>query len=95
MLTRGPVSPSDKIGLINRTLVMRTCTEDGTLLQPDAPIRAIDAQMARLAFGAGGARGPDGEARRTLSEHAWALNPLHVTAETWIFIDASCFAAFD
>ena len=79
VLTRGPVSPSDKIGLINRTLVMRTCTEDGTLLQPDVPARALDAQVARLAFGAA-RHGPDGEVWATFTDVAGAGRFFHVLA---------------
>ena len=32
-----PVSPADKIGLFNRSLIMRACMDDGTLLTPDRP----------------------------------------------------------
>jgi len=58
-LSRGPVSPADKIGLMNRTIIMRACTEDGTLLQPDVPACAIDAQIKRLVSSE--AKGPDGQ----------------------------------
>ena len=45
-LSRGPVTPADGLGYFNRSLIMRTCMEDGTLLQPDAPATALDAQHA-------------------------------------------------
>lgn len=56
-LSRGPVTPADGLGYFNRSLIMRTCMEDGTLLQPDAPATALDAQLRQLAFGRGGPRG--------------------------------------
>ena len=56
-LSRGPVSPADKIGLFNRTMIMRSCMDDGTLLQPDLPARALDSQMVQSAFGTGGPKG--------------------------------------
>ena len=30
-LSRGPVSPADKIGAMNRSQILRTCMDDGTL----------------------------------------------------------------
>lgn len=57
VLTRGPVSPADKIGLANRDMIMRSCTANGRLLQPDRPATAIDAQFVKLAFGKGGPMG--------------------------------------
>jgi hypothetical protein len=59
-LSCGPVSPADKIGLQNRTTILRSCMEDGTLLQPDQPARSIDAQIERIALG-DGSEGPEGE----------------------------------
>jgi len=41
-LTAGPVGPSDKIGNINRDLVMRTSREDGKLLKADEPSMPLD-----------------------------------------------------
>ena len=60
-LSCGPVSPADKIGLMNRTTIIRACMEDGTLLQPDDPARPIDAQIERIAFAATASAGPEGE----------------------------------
>lgn len=64
VLTRGPVSPADKIGLANRDIIMRSCTANGRLLQPDRPATAIDAQFVKLAFKKGG---PSGEVWSTES----------------------------
>ena len=33
-LTKGPVAPSDAVGMSDRRLIMRSSTSDGTLLQP-------------------------------------------------------------
>eukprot|EP01043_Picozoa_sp_COSAG02_P020852 COSAG02_NODE_1040_length_15035_cov_198.613819_2_plen_825_part_00 len=44
-LSRGPVSPADKIGLFNRSQIMRSCMNDGTLLSPDRPALAIDSTL--------------------------------------------------
>eukprot|EP01047_Picozoa_sp_COSAG01_P024387 COSAG01_NODE_1505_length_10091_cov_18.350781_11_plen_267_part_00 len=43
--SRGPVSPADKIGLANRTQIMRACMDDGTLLSPDRPALALDSSL--------------------------------------------------
>eukprot|EP00051_Salpingoeca_urceolata_P033171 m.19308 g.19308 ORF g.19308 m.19308 type:complete len:807 (-) comp5917_c0_seq1:58-2478(-) len=59
VLSRGPVTPADKVGLMNETLIMRTCTAQGDLLQGDRPALALDAQLAQLAFGPG--HGVDGQ----------------------------------
>lgn len=56
-LSRGPVSPADKIGLFNRDMIMRSCMDDGTLLQPDIPARSLDQQLVKAAFGQGGPEG--------------------------------------
>jgi hypothetical protein len=50
-LTRGPVAPSDAIGLTDRELLMRSATEGGVLLQPAMPATAIDAAVLALARG--------------------------------------------
>ena len=44
-LSRGPVSPADKIGLFNRSQIMRSCMDDGTLLSPDRPALALDSSL--------------------------------------------------
>lgn len=56
-LSTGPVAPSDKIGASDATLINRACTSDGTLLQPDTPAMAIDAEFVHKAFGTGGVDG--------------------------------------
>jgi hypothetical protein len=42
-MSRGPVGPSDGAGQHNATRLMRTCTADGTILQPERPMTPIDA----------------------------------------------------
>ena len=46
-LSRGPVSPADKIGLFNRTLIMRACMDDGTLLTPDRRVHICHLNLPR------------------------------------------------
>jgi hypothetical protein len=41
-LSAGPVGPGDKIGYMDRELLMRTCRADGLLLKPDRPAMPID-----------------------------------------------------
>jgi len=42
VLTAGPVSIGDKIDSTNRTLLLRTCMDDGTILKPDKPLTPLD-----------------------------------------------------
>lgn len=42
-LSTGPVAMGDGAGATNRALIMRSCTEDGSLLQPEKPLTGIDA----------------------------------------------------
>eukprot|EP00041_Stephanoeca_diplocostata_P005931 m.71454 g.71454 ORF g.71454 m.71454 type:complete len:825 (-) comp16082_c0_seq11:633-3107(-) len=70
-LSRGPVSPADKIGLFNRDTIMRSCMDDGTLLQPDFPATAIDREIKQIALGEGG---PLGE--------VWSTS---TTVSGWVF----------
>src|SRR6185437_3099293 len=44
-LSAGPVGPGDRVGMTNRSLVMRTCRSDGMLLKPDRPATPIDASF--------------------------------------------------
>ena len=41
-LSRGAVGPGDKIGYMNRELLLRTCRADGLLLKPDKPATPIE-----------------------------------------------------
>ncbi|GFR71337.1 non-lysosomal glucosylceramidase, partial [Elysia marginata] len=47
-LSKGPVGPGDKIDGTNRTLLMRCCNEDGLILKPSKPARAIDEQIMEV-----------------------------------------------
>lgn len=40
----GPVSPSDGVDGADVSLLMSLCREDGLLLKPDKPARALDAE---------------------------------------------------
>jgi len=62
-LTTGPVAPSDKIGLSNVSLIMRSCDSSGRLLTPDRPATEIDEHFVQAAFGSGGPIG-----------HLWATS---------------------
>jgi hypothetical protein len=42
ILSAGMVGPGDKIGSMNKELLMRTCRKDGLLLKPDRPAMPID-----------------------------------------------------
>lgn len=44
-LSTGPVSIGDALGYSHRQLIMRCCREDGRVLAPSVPVRAIDAQI--------------------------------------------------
>ena len=41
-LSRGAVGPGDKIGHMNRELLLKTCRSDGLLLKPDKPATPIE-----------------------------------------------------
>lgn len=75
-LTRAAVTPSDKIGLADRALIMRSCMDDGRLLQPDAPARALDAMLLRMALNA--SDGPAGQVWGTTTTVAGAGTYVHV-----------------
>jgi hypothetical protein len=60
----GPVTPSDGVGFTNVSLVLMTCTRNGTLLQPSRPMSTIDACYAQGAFGASSGAGGGGGSRR-------------------------------
>lgn len=49
-LSGGPVAIGDQIGATDRSLVMRTCRDDGVLIKPDVPLAAIDACFAANSF---------------------------------------------
>jgi len=46
LLSTGPVGPSDKIGMLNRDRVIRSCNANGLLLKPDKPPTILDAVFA-------------------------------------------------
>eukprot|EP00937_MAST-01D_sp_MAST-1D-sp2_P006546 g6546.t1 len=58
--TRGPVAPSDRVGLSDAALIRQHADAAGTLLRASRPATAIDATFAFRAKIAG-ATGPDGE----------------------------------
>ncbi|GFN77542.1 non-lysosomal glucosylceramidase [Plakobranchus ocellatus] len=70
-LSRGPVGPGDMIGGTNRTTLMRCCNEDGLILKPLKPARAIDDQIIKMAYGDND--GVDGEVWTTYSSHEGLL----------------------
>ena len=67
-LSAGPVAFSDGPGNTNKSLIMQTCTADGTLLKPDKPAMAIDRTWDYLAFN--DTSGPQGEVWAT-SVYPW------------------------
>ena len=56
-LSCGPVAPSDGVNNSDVALIMRSCSANGTLLQPDHPAKAIDAQFSPAVTGAPGVLG--------------------------------------
>jgi len=61
VMSTGPVGPGDKIGCINRQLLMRTCNNDGLLLKPDKPATSIDRSYGKTP--------PPGEIYTTYSQY--------------------------
>eukprot|EP01064_Diplonema_japonicum_P022867 TRINITY_DN330_c17_g1_i1.p1 TRINITY_DN330_c17_g1~~TRINITY_DN330_c17_g1_i1.p1 ORF type:complete len:753 (+),score=190.36 TRINITY_DN330_c17_g1_i1:65-2323(+) len=59
-LSNGPVTPGDGMQYMNKSMIMRACSEDGTLLRPARPITYLDSYIYKRAGGAG----PDG--------HVWS-----------------------
>ena len=51
LLSTGPVGISDGAGLTNKTLIMRTCAQNGRLLQASRSSCSIDDQFVLEAFG--------------------------------------------
>ena len=82
-LSAGPVTPSDAAGWGNRELIMRSCLQDGRLVQPDRPMVMLDEAFAAAAMQSAArtgpelavaeAAGPDGEVWSTYSTAAGAL----------------------
>jgi hypothetical protein len=49
-LAGGPYGPSDCAGCGNRSLIMRSCREDGVLLRADKPITMLDSAFTAVRF---------------------------------------------
>jgi hypothetical protein len=47
----GPVGIGDGIGYMNRDIIMKSCRDDGTLLQPSRPATMVDAAIISAATG--------------------------------------------
>ena len=69
------VGLGDGPGYTNPTLALATCRADGTLLQPDKPLTALDET-----FWWGAAEGGAPEGRRLLGSHAT------LSGSTWLYI---------
>lgn len=67
----GPVAPSDKIGGSDVSLIMRSCTAGGKLLQPDRPAVKTDMGIYTSAKLAEGPGGDVWQTRVTLSGHTF------------------------
>ncbi|CAL1533037.1 unnamed protein product [Lymnaea stagnalis] len=65
VLSTGPVGPGDIVGGTNRTILMGCCDEEGLILKPSRPARAIDDQILEMAFNDG--KGATGELWSTYS----------------------------
>ncbi|XP_063423508.1 uncharacterized protein LOC134707561 isoform X1 [Mytilus trossulus] len=64
-LSTGPVGPGDKINIVNKTVLMRCCNDDGLILKPSKPATAIDKQIIKAALLM--TDGPQGEVWSTFS----------------------------
>ena len=42
--------PGDKLEMLDRDIIMRTCDESGRLLMPDVPVKATPIQVLNMAF---------------------------------------------
>ncbi|XP_041369682.1 uncharacterized protein LOC121383654 [Gigantopelta aegis] len=74
-LSTGPVGPSDMIGALNTSLIMRSVNADGLILKPSRPATAIDAQIMKhpcfiLKAAVSSFDGPRGEVWSTYSHVA-------------------------
>jgi hypothetical protein len=78
-MSGGPVGIGDRIGRTDRDIVMRTCADDGRILQPDRPIGMIDDCL----FGSP-ARG---------ERLAWATAATTIGDLTWTYVVAINTAA--
>lgn len=67
-LSGGPVVVGDPPHLLNRTLIMRTCRDDGVVLRASAAATTVDATFGRGVFGPAAVDGPDGELWTTHSD---------------------------
>ena len=57
VMSRGPVHSGDRVGAMNKTLLLMTCASDGSLLQPSRPASVVDAAYAQAALGSDGLGG--------------------------------------
>ena len=74
-MSTGPVGISDKVGGTNVTLIKRTITADGTLLNPSKPISTVDSALASAS-----GRGPPGQVMHTYTGESLSA------ATSWIFV---------
>ncbi|OWF39492.1 uncharacterized protein LOC110464957 [Mizuhopecten yessoensis] len=65
-LSKGPVGPGDKLNATNREVLLRCCNDEGLILKPSRPAKAIDRQLIKRAFP--GVDGPVGEVWTTYSK---------------------------
>lgn len=64
-LSTGPVTPADGVQFQNKVLIMRSCRNDGRLINPDRPAVTMDMVFQGMAFG--DAAGPGGQIWNTYS----------------------------
>ncbi|XP_059154794.1 uncharacterized protein LOC131940186 isoform X2 [Physella acuta] len=65
VLSKGPVGPGDMIGGTNRSVLMGCCNEEGLILKPTSPAKAVDDEILEMAFQDG--QGVQGEVWTTYS----------------------------
>ena len=85
-ISKGPVAPSDKVGRSDAALILKSCMQDGRLLQGDKPAMVIDSSHVQQAFlgGGGGGHSHEQECRVTVSNHTVALSKSSEGYSAWV-----------
>ena len=80
-MSTGPVQIADGIGYSNRSLIMRSCAEDGLLLKPSKAMTAMDFSLLEEAFN--GTRGSFPNRSEIWGTHS------HIGSEVWFHVLAA------
>ena len=84
-LSMGPVGPGDKIGSMDRDLIMRSCNEDGLLLKPSRPLTTIDeVYKHRVKFES--SKNPSNDSKSFLVQSTYSTIKTITESYTWNII---------